>query len=158
MELKGNYPKETFVYFLLKNKKIVYVGQTTNGLNRIKEHLLNCNKDFDDFKILKCDESELNELENNYIIKYNPKYNKNLNSFNVKYLYITRKLKEKIGFNPYSVKLIKEIIHLCPFNKEIFNDEEVILKEDADKIVDYLIFKYNNFKIEIEDYFVKKGE
>ena len=123
MELKGNYPKETFVYFLLKNKKIVYVGQTTNGLNRIKEHLLNCNKDFDDFKILKCDESELNELENNYIIKYNPKYNKNLNSFNVKYLYITRKLKEKIGFNPYSVKLIKEIIHLCPFNKEIFNYE-----------------------------------
>ena len=55
-------------------------------------------------------------------------------------------------------KLIKEIIHLCPFNNEIFNDEEVILKEDADKIVDYLIFKYNNFKIEIEDYFIKKGE
>jgi hypothetical protein len=153
MELKGKFKKETFIYFLLKNKKIVYVGQTTNGLNRIKEHLLDCNKEFDDFKIIKCNESELKELENNYIIKFNPEYNKNLNSFNVKSQYVIRKLNEKLNFNPYSVKGIKEIIHISPFKKELFKGDEVILKEDADKLIDFLLLKFQNLKSEIEDYF-----
>lgn len=156
MKLEGNFEKETFVYFLLKNKKIVYVGQTTNGLNRIKQHLLDCNKDFDDFKILKCDESELEELESNYIIKYNPIYNKHLNSFKVKFNYIERKLKQEIGFNPYSIKFLKEIIHFSPVKKELFKNEEIILKSDADKIVEFLVFRHENLINEIEDYFVEE--
>lgn len=152
--------KETFIYFLLKNKKIVYVGQTTNGIERINQHLLDYKKDFDDYKILKCEESELDELENKYIIKYNPKYNSYINPISAKHTYIERKLKEKIGFNPYSVNFIKEIIHKSYFKKEIFKNDEVILKKEADLIIEFLIKKHNSFYNEMNDYFelIKKGE
>jgi hypothetical protein len=152
--------KDVFVYFLLKDKKIVYVGQTTNGFERIKQHLLDYKKDFDDYKILKCEESELDELENKYIIKYNPKYNSYVNPISAKHTYIERKLKEKIGFNPYSINFIKKIIHKSCFKKEMFKNDEVILKKEADLIIEFLIKKYNSFYNEMNDYFKKvtKGE
>ena len=65
-----------FVYFLLKDNEVVYVGQTTVGISRPMAHY---DKDFDRIKLMYCEVEELNELENKYIIKYNPKYNKTYN-------------------------------------------------------------------------------
>jgi transcriptional regulator with XRE-family HTH domain len=64
------------VYFLIKDDKIVYVGQTHNGLKRIIEH--NGKKDFDRYSVLPCNISKLNKLEEKYILRYRPKYNKTL--------------------------------------------------------------------------------
>jgi len=65
--------KQCFVYFLVKNDEIVYVGQTTRGIARIYNHY--GQKDFDFYSFIECKEEELNDLEASYIIKFNPIYN-----------------------------------------------------------------------------------
>lgn len=73
-----NIPKslctECFIYFLLQENEVVYVGQTTRGICRPLEHIRY--KDFSSIKMLSCTEDMLNELESYYIDKYRPKYNK----------------------------------------------------------------------------------
>lgn len=64
------------IYFLLKNEKVVYIGQTEYGLKRILCHVTD--KHFDTIKILKCDKEHLNEIETELIAKYQPNYNKSL--------------------------------------------------------------------------------
>lgn len=68
----------SYVYFLLQGKEVVYVGQTKNGLTRIYQHK---DKVFDMAYVMECDANELNRLENRYIFKYRPKYNKRPNDF-----------------------------------------------------------------------------
>ncbi len=76
------YPKGriTGVYFLFRGKEIVYVGATINIIPRISEH---CNgsrdkvkKEFDSFSYIECSGKNLVELEEYYIEKYSPIYNK----------------------------------------------------------------------------------
>lgn len=67
--------QNTFIYFLIKGDIVVYVGQTKIGLTRPFQHT---NKDYDTVKIIYCNEEELDMMENNYIAKYKPKYNKNI--------------------------------------------------------------------------------
>lgn len=153
MEFEGVYPKEIFVYLLLKNKKVVYVGQTTNGLNRIKQHKKNKEKDFDDFKIIKCTKRELNELENFYIIKYKPKYNKKINPEDVKITYIIAQIKDEIGFNPYSIKGIEKIIVKNNLSKKYLKEDIILKRKDAKKISQFLINEYYEINSKIEDYF-----
>lgn len=63
------------VYFLLKNKKVVYVGQTREPWpKRIFTHLKD--KDFDSVYCLNCNLDELNSIEGEYIEFFNPIYNK----------------------------------------------------------------------------------
>lgn len=71
--------KCTFIYFLLQNNEVVYVGQTKEGLKRPFSHK---DKDFDEIRLIYCDENELDEFENKYILKYKPKYNKIVNLTN----------------------------------------------------------------------------
>ena len=74
MKFKGVYPKEIFVYLLLKNNQVIYVGQTTNGINRIKQHFAKKEIEFDEYRTIKCSKKDLNNLEDFYIIKYKKKY------------------------------------------------------------------------------------
>jgi hypothetical protein len=64
------------IYFLLKNEKVVYVGQTEYGLKRILCHP--SDKDFDTIRTIKCKSEKLDEMEMKYIAKYQPLYNKQL--------------------------------------------------------------------------------
>lgn len=64
------------IYFLINDDVVVYVGQTKNGLQRPFSHF---NKEFNRLEVLECKEEELGILEDKYIIKYMPKYNKTLN-------------------------------------------------------------------------------
>lgn len=73
---KVDFDRECFVYFLLRDGEVVYVGQTTIGLSRIRQHK---DKVFDEVYVLRCDKHELDELEGAYIIKYNQVYNRKLN-------------------------------------------------------------------------------
>lgn len=155
MKFKGIYPKEIFVYLLLKNNQVVYVGQTTNGINRIKQHFIKKEIDFDEYRTIKCSKKDLNNLEDFYIIKYQPIYNKKINSSIVKSTYIIHKIKDIIGFNPYSIKRIDEIIEKTPFEKFVFNKGIALKKENAEMIADFCIKKYIDDNAEIEDYFEK---
>lgn len=67
---------DSCIYFLLKNNDVVYVGQSTLGLIRTINHK---DIDFDNLYYIKCNKNQLNELEDEYIYKYLPKYNKKFN-------------------------------------------------------------------------------
>lgn len=60
------------VYFLIKNKKIVYIGQSINIASRVTQHR---DKDFDSVSYVSCDRSELDVLESLYILAYKPPLN-----------------------------------------------------------------------------------
>ncbi len=72
----GDYGK-SFIYFLIKDEEVVYIGKTTAGLKRPFSHL---DKDFDTIKIIDCAEDDLGNKEDYYISKYYPIYNKSMNS------------------------------------------------------------------------------
>ena len=76
----GVFKPECIIYLLLNKGKVRYVGQSIYGLTRVKQHLLQKEKVFDDYKIIKCKKEELNDLENYYILKYNPTYNLTLHT------------------------------------------------------------------------------
>ena len=69
---------EPMVYFLVKNKEVVYVGKSDRGMIRINEHSYT-EKDFDSFYFVNCKLEKLKNMENYYILKYKPKYNRNIN-------------------------------------------------------------------------------
>lgn len=138
----------TFVYLLLNDEEVVYVGQTTQGLKRIEQHQKEKKKIFNNYKIISCIKKDLNELENFYILKYQPKYNKKLNSVNVNENYIILRLKDEIGFNPYSIKFIEKIIDNCAYKKRKFKNKNSIKKEDADIIVNQLLINFKSFNNE----------
>ena len=141
LEQELEYPKEDFVYFLLNKGEIVYVGQTTRGLNRIKQHFYENKKEFDSFKIEKCHRSRLYELENYYILKYNPKYNFKLNNDMVSSLYIYTKIKEKFGYNIFTLNYINELLKRLTSNYIIYNGKIKIHKSFADEISEFMINK-----------------
>ena len=71
------YPVDTGmigIYFLIKNNVIIYIGKSTNVMNRISQHKYE--KDFSSYAIIECDENEMSYLEADMIAKYQPEYNK----------------------------------------------------------------------------------
>lgn len=79
---KRSIKKEFYcIYALIKNNKIVYVGQSSNILGRLSNHL-NSNKNFDSWSIIESwsyiDSDSFNKKELEYIKKLKPKYNREL--------------------------------------------------------------------------------
>jgi hypothetical protein len=64
------------VYYLLRNKKIVYIGSTSNGLLRILSHTKD--KDFDEIRYLPQTEETKFTVEAREIVDHKPEYNKSL--------------------------------------------------------------------------------
>ena len=67
------------IYALIKNNKIVYIGQTSNIVSRLGQHI-NSKKDFDSWSIVEhlgkfMHTLEMNKIELKYIKKFKPKYN-----------------------------------------------------------------------------------
>jgi hypothetical protein len=58
------------VYFLIRNKEIVYVGQSTSIYARVAAH--HADKEFTHFSYIKCPSSHLRSLEALYIAKFSP--------------------------------------------------------------------------------------
>jgi hypothetical protein len=63
------------VYFLMLEREIVYVGQSTNCNLRIGNHLLDGQKAFDSYFVVECPTNRLDEMEAKYIVKFRPKHN-----------------------------------------------------------------------------------
>ncbi len=63
------------VYFLFTHRELVYIGQSINIRSRIAGHQQNSKIDFDSVFFIEVDADKLIEIENDYIIRYDPKYN-----------------------------------------------------------------------------------
>ena len=75
LSIKKEKPKTSGVYFLIYKDEIVYIGQSKNIYKRIFDHKIK----FDSIAIIKCKGVfALKELEREYLIKFKPKYNKNV--------------------------------------------------------------------------------
>lgn len=66
-------PPKTGVYFLMRGKRVVYVGQSTNMLARLAQHQQG--KKFDRFACIPCSPEELDALEALYIHLLKPELN-----------------------------------------------------------------------------------
>lgn len=74
--------EDIFLYFLIRDKKVVYVGQSKNVRARIESH--RHDKDFDRYTLMICpSEYDANDLEAHYILELEPEYNLNLPANNL---------------------------------------------------------------------------
>lgn len=73
--LAGSIPAPSCagIYFLIKESKIVYIGQSINLLSRIGNHAARI--DFDKYTFIKCEKENLNDVESTLIKRFNPKHN-----------------------------------------------------------------------------------
>jgi len=112
---KGNY-----IYFLLKDNQVVYVGQTKKGVKRIFEHC--SDKVFDSYTMIECSVSKLNETEAYYITKFNPKYNKLLPN-NDTFLSINQ-IKRNYNISKPAIKKIIKTYNLEKYMADIYKKQE----------------------------------
>lgn len=63
---------KTGIYFLIKRKKVVYVGQTIAFPKRLSGH---CSKDFDSVRFIQCSKKHLTKYEDRWIRLFRPKLN-----------------------------------------------------------------------------------
>lgn len=82
------------IYFLLKKKKIVYIGQTVNAVPRINSHVNNI--DFDQVRIIQCRKKVLKKYEKRWIIRFRPKHN---TTYLFKFLGHWRTSRVKVAYN-----------------------------------------------------------
>jgi hypothetical protein len=67
-------PVVSCIYFLCKDDRIVYIGQTINLQNRLGQHILT--KGFDKVYYMEVREDELNRIEAELISYYDPELNR----------------------------------------------------------------------------------
>ena len=93
----------SLVYFLLYNEEVVYVGQTVQGLVRPLSHK---DKVFDSVAVISVPEDLLTAVEDYYISKYIPKYNKTMRMY-LPMLVARNRIREIIGNDSYTVRDVK---------------------------------------------------
>lgn len=82
--IKNMFPAElrkSIIYFLIKDEKIVYVGQSTNGIYRIAAH--SSDKVFNGYFYKEYPTEKLNDIEAEYIVRFEPYYNNSMPTNNI---------------------------------------------------------------------------
>lgn len=130
---------ECFVYFLLRDEEVVYVGKTSIGITRPFNHK---DKYFTSVKLIHCDYSKLDQTEDFYIEKYKPIYNKSRN-YNVIYSLqrVKRIIREDYNFPNFNLSCLKRILKdlkITPFIDEYTNNP-CINVEQLDEILKYVM-------------------
>ena len=68
--------KETGIYFLLDDDRIVYIGKSTNLRSRFEQHAnTKSEKVYNRYFYIFCKEENLDKTEAYYILQFRPKYN-----------------------------------------------------------------------------------
>lgn len=140
--IRLNKLSDTLIYFLLnKEGDVVYVGKTTSGVFR---PLMHKNKNYEFIEIIQCEACELDSLENYYILKYTPKYNKQPNynksiSLNKAKILI----RNKYNLPTFNKHKLKSIINILNIKIYMVDTNTYILKDDLQKIITYLQGGYN---------------
>ena len=119
LKKKRRLLKTRGIYFLIKNKEIVYIGSSDYIQQRIIAHNKKEKINFDYFSIKKyimVTDEKLRLIEAEYILNYKPIYNKTIPKNN-KYIPIS-KIKKQLGITkPKTKKLLKFFnLHLLSNN------------------------------------------
>lgn len=144
------YIPKVFIYFLLLNDEVVYVGKTTQGIVRPYSHK---NKKFDEIKIIAVDEYFLNISEEYFIVKYKPIYNLDLREF-VSLERSRNIIRQYANDSSFSVRDLKSWLIKLGFGKNIFRPTENCISSSAFWIVFQHICKEN--KAELPDFMTLK--
>ena len=127
----------TFVYFLLKNKEVVYVGQTKKGFARPFSHR---DKDYDEIKIIYCEPNELDITEDQYIRKYKPVYNKQNNAaMQWSLTRVRNNVREKCNIPNYTIASLKSALkklNIVP-EKDYYNGRLTISFDEYVAVINY---------------------
>lgn len=62
------------IYFLFKNHELIYIGQSEDIFKRVPIHL--GSKDFNNWNYIEYENENLNNIEAEFILKFQPKQNK----------------------------------------------------------------------------------
>lgn len=134
--------KDKYIYFLLKNEELVYIGKSNgNLLARINNHIKD--KDFDDVYLRAVNDAKsLDKYEKKWIEKYRPKLNKEFIFNGITYDIFDLKTEEKITATK------EELINILDTNKSTLGG---LLNEHRNKIYNrYVLYKNrpkeSNFK------------
>lgn len=125
-----------FIYFLLKNNEVVYVGKTTKGIQRPISH--SYTKDYDLIKIIYCEEKDLDYLEDKYILKYKPVYNKLVNLISN---YSLPRVRDRVRVefsNKITIPKVKKLLSKLNIEPFEYNCIKYIKKEEFDKLMKFL--------------------
>ena len=126
------------IYFLIKDDEVVYVGKTQRGLLRPLSHT---DKDFNRLEVLECIEEVIDMLENEFIVKYLPKYNKSLNT---SYAYSLSRCRNEVRKNTnlksYTLHHLRKDLKRLEIEIKIneFNVNGYITIHDLDMLVEDL--------------------
>lgn len=125
--------QNSFIYFLIKNDDVVYVGKTTQGLLRPLSHK---DKDYDSLAIIYCTEENIDELEDKYISKYKPPYNKLMN-FGMNYTLsrVRDEIRKRYNDKKFSKPALKRIMKDLDIAVFCENGSEYIKKKDFNRIL-----------------------
>lgn len=153
------------IYFLIQDKKIVYVGKSRDIKERIAEHTKpHSDKKFDSFSYIELPEEfldynrvydinekeniALNNLEGLYILKYKPKYN--INPGTVNYVsfddYSPVKMKVRLGnleelYNTSGSDYVKLKLLIKKILFEITGSEEVDTESSLGTLIELLQYQ-----------------
>lgn len=98
-----------YIYALLSGGKVVYIGQTNKGPQRVYHHIGRI--PFTHFVLIPTSFSQegLNLLEANLIVRFKPTFNTSLPTAQPKY-FTRKRLKGRLGMNGHAVrKILSEI-------------------------------------------------
>jgi len=124
----NHYPN-IFIYFLMHNDKVVYIGQTERGLMRLFSHI---DKTFDVVKIIECKFEELDLLETKFILKYQPPLNKLLPTNGAYSINRLKKIYTKIFKIKINKNQLARLLNKFDIKTHVFNGISYVLKGDAD--------------------------
>lgn len=124
------------IYFLINGEEVVYVGQSKNGSTRPFSHTT---KVFEKVAMIKCNQEDLDYLESMYILKYKPKYNRNiLNSHSYSLKNMRRIIREKTYFKKIVINDLKWIIRKFDIRTDSFEGNVYVDKDDFKKIINFI--------------------
>lgn len=126
---------DCFIYFLINKGEVVYVGQTTQGIIRPFSHK---DKQFDSVRIMLCKKEELDILEDKFIKKYTPKYNKCYNlSMNYSLQRVKGIIQEATGDNKFYLSKLKKLImqYNIPVTIDKFKGTAYLEKNDVELLL-----------------------
>src|SRR5690606_28064965 len=105
------------IYFLIDESEIVYVGQAKDIWTRLVPYWRG-DKQFAKFAYIECNESDLSDLEAEYIVSFMPRYNISLPP-NSKWttLFLVRRRAHEMGINFTRVKRYMREKKICSINE-----------------------------------------
>lgn len=126
---------ETFIYFLLREGEVVYVGQTRSGIGRLASHKA---KDYDAVAIMYCEPTQLDELEDWYMTKYKPEYNKLPNfAMNVSLQGLKKRIRQETGNGKLTIWPIRRAVRELGIEPFLVEATPYVKRDEADMVSEY---------------------